>query len=1165
MRFHRNTNLKNLRMVSIAIELLVLLLLATKPVVCDAADNADNDNQPVNLLANGDFVGKQGKGAPPPWQVTLTTAEVNHAPQGAVDTVASPFADGENVIQLSKLGSASYWPQVWSHTLRLEPGPYEFTVEAMGTLPRMSLRASVIVKGQRVKLDRSVAVSDSPVTLRHAFIVPEGADSVSVGFSAPAGNGGNIIFGRAVLQRLARTPSDAVAALPLGDEPDPDPVQGLDSFMRRHGHKPYELFERDGDLMTLRLIFEDQQFGAPVWMLDNSPTVDHAGTASVWSAWNPTGTTLFVEGARPLGKQTHKGWFIHSDYSRMRPSHGGRPAVWLPEDPDRFYSSASPTDGIMSTNWRTGEQAVIAKWEPLAWPGSGQRIYGLTRDGRHIFVDLPNRGIFVSFERDEKYPIPALPLYDGRPIGPGGESVGSNHYCVMHDHPKYGDLIALRTGMLIDRKTGEKTYVAVPLCGNTNYLRAFHENRVKYPKGDQWHAYGLPWFTEGVRLPTGLSMEALYDLWLDTPHATHGHESTSPDWQYIATDGGTTGIVRVRDGESRSLRLSPNGGNYHLHWRLHPRFFVGWVRGWHFGSYLRPTNANVEFQVFCDGTFQPIVDTKHRLNGYYAGGDFSMQSPDCTKIHYGSSMTGRFRNYIAVMARPRPPVNLSWKVEDGTVVLTWKPSAYSKETRGYLVYRSERSGEAYRLLTPKPIDATTWCDSTVQPGQAYYYVVGSIEHSGLESGYSEEAARAGIDLPGKIDAPLIVYAEPEMAIRDLPTDAMPGLAMGVDRRGASDWYYLYRHPEADRGTAELQVNVPVKGSYHLWTRLRSMESERGRWDMTVAGQTLALSAEEDQWTWIRAGGEPLALDAGRLNVGLATSDAAAQLDLLCLTNDGDFVPNGPRPENTEPPATVEGLRVENIRPRVNRLVWQPSDATDFTYYHVYAAREPFDAPDQRLRIGSPTEVEMIDWGLEAGTKYYYAVTAVDRQGNESAIGQVVSVATPPRDSPATAIELHFADAKVDGPFERSTGEATCGAAYLVPENVAANRVSWQVDVPHAGRYYFWLRYLHRGSGNRGDGVPQAVRATLDGRRVTILGGGLTDLHVPDKLIAPGNRLAERLWTWAWPGVTNLQAVELPAGRYTLTLSDLASNVRYDALVITDEPAWQPSEGRLRQP
>jgi hypothetical protein len=1132
--------------------------------VADQARGLPNGEPSGNLLANGSFTGQRGAGVPTPWRATLTSAEVDHAPQGTVDTVASPFSGTENAVRLSKHGAASYWPQVWSPGLRLAPGPYEFTIDAVGTLPQVSLRASALVGGQRVRLDRSLAVPSSPQTLRHAFVVPQAAENVSVGISAPANIAGHVVFGRAVLTALAQAPADAVAVLPPGDQPDLDPVHGLDSFMERQGHKPYELFERGDELMTLRVIFQDRQFGTPVWMLDNSPTVEHGGTASVWPAWNPDASTIYVEGARPIGGRMHSGWFFHREFSRMRPSRGGRPAVWAPEDDEWFYSPASPDSQVTRTNWRTGEQDVVARWQPLAWPASGKRVYGLTRDERHIFVDLPNRGIFVPFERDENHPIPVLPLYDGRPIGPGGTSIGGNHFNVIYDHPEYGDLIGLRTGMLVDRKTGETTCVAVPLCGNTNYLRAFHENRVRYPQGEQWKVYGLPWFVDGVRLPTGLSMDELYELWKNTPHATHGHESTSPDWQYIAVDGGTTRIYHVRDGQSTSLRLSRNGGNYHLHWRQHPRFFVGWVRGWHFGSYLRPENANVEFQIFCDGTFQPIVDTKHRLNGYYAGGDFSMLSPDATKIHYGSSMTGRFRNYIAVMAHPRPPVAIAWRADQAAVVLDWQPSVYRRETRGYLVYRGERSGGPYQMLSPEPVEATEWRDTTVQPGQAYYYVVSAVEHSGLESGWSDEAARAGVGLPAELQSPLIVYTEPEAAIRDLPTGALPGLAMGVDRREASDWYYLYRHPEAERGEASLPVHVPANGRYHVWARVRSRGPEPGRWSIAVAGQARTVSTAADRWTWVRADEGPLELDAGRAAIGLATADAAAQLDLLCLTTDAGFTPAGPRPRNTQRPAMVQEVRVESLRPRVNRLVWQSSESAGLAHYHVYAAREPFDAPDQRLRIGSPTEPELIDWGLQSGTEYFYAVTAVDRQGNESPLSRSVSVATPPRDMPPAWIELHFAAAETIGPFERSTAAGTRGAAYLVPEDVETNGVSWEIDVPHAGRYYLWLRYLHRGSGERGGEVSQSVRVALDGRRVTTLGGGGTDLHVPDRLIAPNSRLADRLWTWAWPGTADLEAVELPAGRQTLTLRNLAPSVRYDALVITDEPTWQPPDGRLRQ-
>ena len=975
-----------------------------------------------------------------------------------------------------------------------------------------------------------------------------------------------------VLRRLRRAvvlaAAAAVAAMPagvLGDPyaPDPDPVQGLHAFMERQGHKPYELFQRGEELMTLRVIFRDRQFGTPVWMLDASPTVDHGGTASVWSAWNPDGSTIFVEGPRYLGEDLHSGWFFDPDFARMRPSRGGRPAVWAPEDPDLFYSPASPSDRVTRTNWRSGAQETVAEWEALTWPAAGKRVYGLTRDMRHVFVDLPNRGIFVPFERDDDYPIPELPLYDGRPIGPGGESVGGNHFCVIHDHPQYGDLIALRTGMLVDRETGQTTCVAAPLCGNTNYLRAFHDGRVRYPQGAQWHDYGLPWFVDGVRLPTGLTMEELYDLWRNIPHATHGHESTSPDWRYIATDGGTTRIVRVCDGEVRSLRLSPDGTNYHLHWRQHPRFFVGWVRGWHFGSYRRPERANIEFQVFCDATFQPIVDTKHRFNGYYAGGDFSMLSPDATKIHYGSSMTGRFRNYIAVMARPRPPARLSWTAADGAIVLSWEPSAYSRETRGYLVHRSDRSGSGYRLLTPEPVEGTSWRDATVEPGRAYYYVVTALEHSGLESGYSEEAARAGVDLPTEVDAPLVAYAEAEEAIRDLPTGALPGLAMGVDRHQASDWYYLYRHPEAERGEAQLEMNVPADDRYHLWARLRSEDGEHGRWEIAAAGRTLAVSTEESRWTWVRAGEGPVDLGAGRVAIELATSDAAAQIDLLCLTTDEGFAPEGPRPEDDTPPSPPARLRAENVRERVNRLEWQRPADPQISHFQVYASREADFTPGQETLIGSPTQEELIDWGLQAGTRYHYAVTAVNRRGIESDPVRA-EAATPPRAAAPVEIELAFDEAELTGPFERATAGGLRADRYVVAEDREKNRVKWQVTVPREGAYYLWLRHLRRGTGRRGDDVSQRVRVRANGAYVATLGGGSTDLNVPDALIAEDHPAAEQFWTWAWPGVADLERTTFPAGEVELVLENLAPEVRYDLLLITDEPSLVPQDGRLRQ-
>ncbi len=948
-------------------------------------------------------------------------------------------------------------------------------------------------------------------------------------------------------------------------QPDPDPVQGLNSFMERHGVKPYDLFQRGDELMTLRVIFRDQKYGTPVWMLDTSPVADHGGTASVWSAWNKNASTIFVEGPRESGGTIHSGWFFNSDFSRMRPAQGGRPAVWDPVNPDLYYDPINPADRIVRNNWRTGEQQIVAQWDdPLIWNGSTKRLYGLTRDRRYLFVDLPNRGIFVPFAHDENYPIPLLPLYDGRPLGPGGQSVGSNHFTVIYDHEEHGNMIALRTGMLIDRQTGVRTNIVAPLCGNTNYLRTFHEGRIQYPKGKEWDSYGLPWFNENVRLPVDLSMDELYDTWFNLPHVTHGHESPSPDWQFIATDGGTTRIVRVRDGEVRSLRLSPDGGNYHLQWIHHPRFFVGWVRGWNFRSFTRPQNANIEFQIFSDGTFQPIVDTKHRPSGYYAGGDFSMFSPDATKIHYGSSMTGRFRNYIAVMARPRPPVNLSWRATGAAVELSWTPSKYNNETKGYLVYRSNTSGYGYDLLTPEPVKGTSWEDRSIIAGQPYYYAVTSLEHSDLESGYSNEASRAGIQLKGEVNDPLIIYVEGEEAIRNLTTDALPGLAKGRDVNGASDWYYLYRHPEADHGRLPLQLNIPAEGLYNIWTRVRNDKTQQGRWLLNFEGTALEASAATDLWTWINAG--QVHLTSGDIEIILSTGDEGAALDIICLTTDGHFRPQGTRPENRQPPASPAGLMVENVLERTNHLKWEKSSDPRLSHYNVYASGKPFSRPMQEQLIGSPTYTELIDWGLKDDTRYYYAVTAVDRQGNESD-PVFMEAKPPPRDFPETRIELAFAEAKTTGRFERSEAEGLRGEAYLVPAEPGSNRVEWEVDIPRDGKYFFWLRYLHRGTGNRGGEVSQDIPVLLGGKPLTILAPGLTDLNIPDELLEKGHPLAEDLWTWAWPGpipTVNPVPVELPAGRHTIVLKGLHESVRYDVLILSDEPGYRPDDGRLRQ-
>lgn len=959
---------------------------------------------------------------------------------------------------------------------------------------------------------------------------------------------------------------------------------GLTSFMERQGKKPYELFLREEGLMTQRLIFEDQDYGTEVWMIDNSPTVDHANTASVWPAWNVDATLLHLSGNRP-GPDGMQQWFVNGDYTNMIPYAQGSRPIWDHEDPNIYFIRR---DGeLIEGNAQTGEVRTIATWEPYQYErDQPERSYGLTRDNKKIFVDTPNGGTWIPYEPAD-VEIPQLGLHDGRPAAPQPDGTPSytrdyseilvpeRHSTLraddewgprepeQHNIDEWGPLFRIRTGFLIDRETGEMEHIIAPVSGETEYLRTFISDRIQLPEGPRWEKY---------RVHKSDDLEEMFDIYRYYPTMTHGHETPSPDGKFFAKDANPTEIINISDGSIETINLSEDGSSYHAHWERHPRFFLAWVRGWHFRNFNSPENANVLYQVFSDQTAQPIFNTRHNFNGYYSGGDFSMLSPDATKVHTASSMTGRFRNYIAVMARPRPPKDISWTAEGDAVTISWQPSDYHKETKGYMIYRSEYSGDGYELLTSEPVDGLSWRDENINPGTAYYYVVTSVENSGLESGYSAEAARSGIDLPEENDAPLVVYVEAEQNLKDIYTDERPGLAIGADRREASDWYYTYRHPDGDSGEIGLNVNIPAESTYSLWARVRSEGSEESRWNFSYDGADLETITDDETWQWVRAG--KVSLPEGEVELILSTNDEHAQIDLLSLANNDDFQPDGVRPEDTAIPATPEEIQVENVEERTNHLTWKANEDPAFSHYNVYASREPIDVLQQEHLIGSPGNEEMIDWGLRADTQYYYAITSVDRQRNESnpAFGEIK---TPSAEIPPVEMELAFAEAELNGPFLRSSAGGLRSEEYVVPED-PENTVSWEIDVPADGDYYFWLRHLQRSDGARGNSSNQNISVLLNGEQITTLGGGLTDIHAPDGLIEEGHPLAPYLWTWAWPGVTNLEGVHLPAGQHTLTLENLAGDVRtlmhetfsgevrYDVLLLTNEPSYYPEDGRIRQ-
>jgi hypothetical protein len=193
------------------------------------------------------------------------------------------------------------------------------------------------------------------------------------------------------------------------------------------------------------------------------------------------------------------------------------------------------------------------------------------------------------------------------------------------------------------------------------------------------------------------------------------------------------------------------------------------------------------------------------------------------------------------------------------------------------------------------------------------------------------------------------------------------------------------------------------------------------------------------------------------------------------------------------------------------------------------------------------------------------VTAVDRRGNESALSGQAEAQTPPAVSPRRDAELLFEQAKLEGPFKFGEGPGTHGKRYVIlpeavaPDEAARATATWTVNVPDAGTHYLWLRYLPRGAASlREAAVVQDIRVLLNGQRIASIGGGETDLSTPDSNVRP------EFWTWARPVRVDLVGVDLPAGKHELHLENLTASVRYDSLLLTNEPSFLPPDGRLRQ-
>jgi hypothetical protein len=208
------------------------------------------------------------------------------------------------------------------------------------------------------------------------------------------------------------------------------------------------------------------------------------------------------------------------------------------------------------------------------------------------------------------------------------------------------------------------------------------------------------------------------------------------------------------------------------------------------------------------------------------------------------------------------------------------------------------------------------------------------------------------------------------------------------------------------GTAALVFNSPVDLAYD--------SDKDGVWDASEVRKKLKDTADDlGSAGWDSSYGW-----------GLVDADEAA-----------------PKPKDTIPPSEVTGLTVTSVSQSELSLTWNPNPEGDLHHYNVYRSKASGFTPGQGNRIASPTTNSYSDSGLEASTKYYYRVTAVDTYGNEGEasdeasgttsadiIGPVTSnVALSP--NPTNGASSVTLTATID---DSTTGKSTiAGAEYFV--------------------------------------------------------------------------------------------------------------------------------------
>lgn len=147
-------------------------------------------------------------------------------------------------------------------------------------------------------------------------------------------------------------------------------------------------------------------------------------------------------------------------------------------------------------------------------------------------------------------------------------------------------------------------------------------------------------------------------------------------------------------------------------------------------------------------TPQPVAVTTHAITGVTFGTERCFVVRPVERIA-GAVVMGPASPKTCVTPAdtfpPAAPKSLAAIAGEGVISLIWEPNTEA-DLAGYLVLRGDAPGDTLRAITPEPVTATTYRDTTARAGTRYVYVVVAVDRAtpqnvSAQSNRVEETAR----------------------------------------------------------------------------------------------------------------------------------------------------------------------------------------------------------------------------------------------------------------------------------------------------------------------------------------------------------------------------------------------------------------------------------------